>query len=410
LLYIQKRAGAVIQQQFFKVMAMNSRLPKGGTNLFQEIKRVIAKAESEGKKIFPLSIGQPSGPAFPSAREAAARAVSSPKEKMHAYQDNDSPGVPGFAKKFTQAHVSRCLEGQNIAYLPTPGNKSMLGMVILSCNLKAGELLGTTTKPGYPTPADQAKYLGVEQYALLTSPANSFLFRTSDIMPGTKLVMMNYPHNPSGQIAPPGWLKKLCAYCEKKEIRVFNDNPYQLLSFRKKSTPLTQVAIDFPDLSWAEAFSASKIIGNGTGWRIGAMAGSPDFIADIATIKSNTDSGFAAPMAAGALYAIENDQESIANCRRVYHKRIKILIDILSRHGMQLAEEPKAGFFTLWKAPKVAFGRKVRDAEHFNFLMIENTGVVGVHFDPYIRYSVTGDIEAISDEIERAFAKANVSY
>jgi len=391
---------------------MTSRLPAGGTNLFQEIKRRSAEAEKNGQKIIRLSIGQPSGPAFFSARKAASEAVLSSDESMHEYQDNGSPGVPNFAQRFVQAHVPRrsLKDAKNVSYLPTPGNKSMLGITILSCNLQPGETIGTTTKPGYPTPADQARYLKAEQYPLLTNPTNSFLFRTGDILPGTKLVMMNYPHNPTGQIAPRGWLKKLCACCEKRGIRIFNDNPYQLLSYRVKSTPLAEVAPDFPDLSWAEAFSASKVIGNGTGWRVGAMVGSPDFIADIATIKSNTDSGFAAPMAVGALYAIENDQEGIAKRRRTYHKRIKILIDVLSRHDMEIAIDPKAGFFTLWKVPKVAFGQKIKNAEHFNSLMIENTGIVGVHFDPYIRYSVTGDIEAVSGDIERAFVKANVSY
>jgi LL-diaminopimelate aminotransferase len=236
------------------------------------------------------------------------------------------------------------------------------------------------------------------------------LFRTGDILPETKLIMANYPHNPTGQIATRGWWENRCRYCEKHGIRLFNDNPYQLLSYTVRSSTLAQVAVKFPELSWAEAFSASKVIGNGTGWRVGAMVGSPDFIADIATIKSNTDSGFAAPMAAGALFAIENDQASIALSRKTYAKRLHLLIDILSRHNMQLAVKPKAGFFSLWNVPKMAFGQKIETAEQFNFLMIEETGIVGVHFHPYIRYSVTGDIEAMSSVIERAFAKANVSY
>lgn len=388
---------------------MNSRLPTGGTNLFQGIKKACIEAEKR-REVFRLSIGQPSGPAFLSAREAAARAVMSPEESMHEYQDNGSPGVPGFAPRFVDAHIKASLESENVSYLPTPGNKSMLGMVILSCNLKDGEKIGTTTSPGYPTPADQAKYLKVEQYSLLTSPKNAFLFRIGDIEPGTELLMVNYPHNPSGQIAPRGWWRKLCACCEKREIRICNDNPYQLLSHTSRSTPLTDVAIEFPDLSWVELFSASKVIGNGTGWRVGAMVGSPDFIGDVATIKSNTDSGFAAPMAAGALYAVENDQKSIEAVRRTYNKRIRILTDILSRHNMSPAVKPKAGFFTLWRVPKKAFGQKIETAAEFNFLMIERTGIAGVHFHPYIRYSVTGDIESMSPVIERAFAEANVSY
>jgi hypothetical protein len=82
----------------------------------------------------------------------------------------------------------------------------------------------------------------------------------------------------------------------------------------------------------------------------------------------------------------------------------------MTRHGMKLAIEPGAGFFTLWQRPDKAFGVAIKDAEHFNYLMIEKTGVVGVHFEPYIRYSVTGDIESMAKVIEDAFIKAEISY
>jgi hypothetical protein len=77
---------------------------------------------------------------------------------------------------------------------------------------------------------------------------------------------------------------------------------------------------------------------------------------------------------------------------------------------MQLAIEPAAGFFTLWLIPTRAFGRPVESAEHFNFMMIEETGVVGVHFPGYMRYAVCEDIAAYAREIDAAFKKAQVSY
>ncbi|MCX6723836.1 MAG: hypothetical protein NT155_01515 [Candidatus Staskawiczbacteria bacterium] len=57
-----------------------SKLPTGGTNLFQEIKAVSAQAQQNGVKLIKLSIGQPSGPALFSARRAAAQAVMSEEE------------------------------------------------------------------------------------------------------------------------------------------------------------------------------------------------------------------------------------------------------------------------------------------------------------------------------------------
>ncbi len=140
-----------------------SRLSSGGTNLFQAIKAKCTEAEATGKTLYRLSIGQPKGPALLSARKAAAEAVMSEQESMHEYQDNGSPGVPNFAKRFVQAHLKRNLDGANVDFLPIPGIKPMLGLIPLACGAAQKRIrVGTTTKPGYPTPADWCGYLGVE--------------------------------------------------------------------------------------------------------------------------------------------------------------------------------------------------------------------------------------------------------
>jgi len=397
------------------VTLRKSRLPPGGNNLFQEIKEQCRKAEQGGKKIINLSIGQPSGSALFSARNAASWAVMSDQESMHGYQDNGSPGVPDFAKRFVGAHIRRPVggAGAEIAYLPIPGIKPILGMIPQACGAitnPCSVIAATMTDPGYPTPATQCRYLGVPHYSLALNPGNKFRFSVRDIRPTTNLLMLNVPHNPSGQIADREWWNEICDHCARKGIRLFNDGAYAALSYPRSSSTLTDVAMDYPELSWAEAFSASKLIGNGTGWRIGAMAGSPDFIGDIGIIKGNADSGFAAPMAAGVIFALENDQEGITANRRLYRERIVILKELLEDCGMSMAVVPEAGFFTLWKAPNQAFGRRIADGREFNQLMIENTGVVGVHFGPYIRYSVTSDIENMVPKITTAFNAAKTHY
>ncbi|MBI3327825.1 MAG: aminotransferase class I/II-fold pyridoxal phosphate-dependent enzyme, partial [Nitrospinae bacterium] len=238
----------------------------------------------------------------------------------------------------------------------------------------------------------------------------AFRFSPDDLTEGTNLIMMNYPHNPSGQVATGEWLRQLCACCRERDIRLFNDAAYVVLSYAPESATLSEVAPEYPELSWVEAFTAAKLIGNGTGWHVGAMVGSPDFIADLNVVKGKTDTGFVAPMAAGVVATFEGDQEGIARYRNMYRTRLRLLIELLTRNGMRLALEPAAGFFTLWRIPTQAFGTRVTSAEHFNFMMIEETGVVGVHFPGYVRYAVCADIEAIAQEIAEAFKKAEVSY
>lgn len=390
-----------------------SRLPEGGTNLFQAIKEKCRTAEAAGKTLIRLSIGQPTGPALLSAREAAATAVMSEEQAMHEYQDNGSPGVPDFAQRFVQAHLARQVISQDdVGFLPVPGIKPTLRQVIQACGVIAGKqiLVATMTDPGYPTPADQCRLLGTSHYALRTDPQNAFRPRVEDIRPETQLVMMNFPHNPSGQIATRDYWDEICSFCDINNIRLWNDAAYIRLSHCEESCPLADIAVSYPELSWAEGFSASKLIQNGTGWRIGAVVGSPDFVADIAKIKGNDDSGFVAPMAAGVLAALDGYDEDIYQCQDTYFRRMQLLIDILSSNGMRLAVKPQAGFFTLWLVPKMAFGVEIRDAEHFNFLMIERTGVVGVHFHPYIRYAVCGDIVKMAPAINTAFKQAGICY
>ena len=408
-----------------------SWLPAGGANLFQGIKAKRAEAEGRGIRILNLAIGQPAGSALLSAREVAAEAVLMDVEAMHEYQDNQSPGVNAwlaayenrsvkdipvqeFSRRFVSGHLCRGLAHADVDYVPISGIKPMLGLIVLACG-SGLKIVATTTNPGYPTPKDWCRYLGKTVFEPEMNPGNFFLFDPQKLPKDIGLIMANYPHNPSGAIANRQYWQDLCAYCQENGIRIFNDGAYAALSYDTLvSSTLADVAIDFPDLSWAEAFSASKLIGNGTGWRVGAMVGSPDFIGDIKTIKGNTDSGTPAFAMVGALYALEKDPVGIGNVVDLYRQRSALLCEILLGAGMRLATQPKAGFFTLWQTPKHVFGKEVQNAEAFNYTMIEGdgeVGVVGVHFHPYIRYAVAyGDVAKMADEIKVAFAKAEVGY
>ena len=105
-----------------------SRLPSGGENVLQTIRAKRAEAEARGIKLTDLSIGEPKGAALLSARKAAAEAVMSDEEAMHAYQYNASPGVPNFAPRFIRAHVNRELNADEVDYLPIPGIKPDFGV------------------------------------------------------------------------------------------------------------------------------------------------------------------------------------------------------------------------------------------------------------------------------------------
>ena len=382
---------------------LKSWLPAGGMNLFQEIKKWKAEAVADGIELFDLSIGQPTGAPPLAARDACARAVMSELMSMHEYQDNGSPGNPGFAQRFVQAHVKTNLSDRDLlGYLPIPGIKPMIPLLALACGKKP---VAGMTNPGYGVIATWCGegYLNSEYTALNTNPENGFIVSPKEIPVGTKLLYLNYPHNPSGACISEEEMWELCQYCDDNGIRIANDGAYAILA--EEGTTLADVAIHFPNLSWLEMFSSSKAT-NFTGWRSGAMVGSKDFIDDVAKIKGNTDSGFFAPASVGVEAAFINSLSEIQEIRDIYRNRRKILIETLSGLGMEIARVPGAGFFTLWETPKKAFGQKVESSRDFNKLMIKTTGIVGVHFHPYIRYAVVGDVERMLPFIKVGFKAA----
>jgi len=389
-------------------------------NLFQVIKQQCNDAETKGIKLTRLSIGQPAGPANMWARMTASHAIMSNDESMHEYQDNGSPGCPNFARRFVLAHPGNRekigLNADNLAYLPIPGIKPMLGYVVESLGSweDPSKTRKVLTTPGYPTPTYQAsKTKNIEQHTLPSLNANQgFLPTIEQIdeygLSHGDLIMLNLPNNPTGAVADVDWWHALCDYCSGRGIRIFNDAAYAILKYDKTIPNLAQIAVDYPELSWCEAYSTSKA-GNFCGWRIGAMVGSPECIGDISRVKEESDSGFNAALATGVLELFENHKNDLQKIADVYEKRLQILIEGLTSAGMEIALEPKAGFFVLFYAPKWAFGEQIHDGVHFNQIMIENAGIVGVPFGPYIRYAVcTCDIEQEIGNIRVAFEKAKI--
>lgn len=391
--------------------------------MFQEVKKMRVVAEGLGLGLINLGVGQPQGVPLLIAREEAARVIMSDKQVIHEYQDNTTPGFPDFAQRFVQAHCTSDLANSvfngRIGFGAIPGIKPILINVILACGPSSKKPLNvvTATNPGYPTPATVCGYLesSVINHQPELSPKNDFRFTIDQLegLPAGSLIMVNYPHNPTGQIMTRDDWHLLCQFCISKNIRLFNDSAYSALSHTVNHSTLADVAVSYPSLSWLEAFSSSKLARNFTGWRIGAVVGSRDFVDDFMTIKGNMDSGIAAPLAFGVMKAFDEGRDDIVLSQKMYQERLGMLVGTLQGNGMEITVHPLAGFFSLWKTPKRAFGIEIISASHFNELMIQplqGSGIIGVHFPPYIRYAVCADIAPDLDKIRDAFKRAEIEY
>jgi aspartate/methionine/tyrosine aminotransferase len=115
---------------------------------------------------------------------------------------------------------------------------------------------------------------------------------------------------------------------------------------------------------------------------------------------------------------------ALGEIRGLYEKRLAYLIPQLKAAGLRPACATEAGFFTLWKTPKEAFGKKLpveNRHEAFNRAVISETGIVGVHFsapgdsgtpEPLIRYAVCADVldKKFQERLEAGLARIKPVY
>ncbi|GMH59096.1 hypothetical protein TL16_g02759 [Triparma laevis f. inornata] len=95
------------------------------------------------------------------------------------------------------------------------------------------ESIGCKVKPWLPTISDRP---GNDSFSLGPDNTKFYNFSISDleklITPSTKMVVMNFPHNPTGAMITEGELNRIVRACEKNDCYLFNDEMYKYLEVR----------------------------------------------------------------------------------------------------------------------------------------------------------------------------------
>jgi LL-diaminopimelate aminotransferase len=250
------------------------------------------------------------------------------------------------------------------------------------------------TSPGYPVFGTHAAYYGGIVHSLPLTPENKFLPRLDtiprEILDKTKVLVLNYPNNPTGASATPEFFKQVVEFAKKEEIVVIHDAAYTALIFEGK--PLSFLSIPGAKDVGLELHSVSKAF-NMTGWRCGFVVGHPLLVKAYADVKDNTDSGQFLAIQNACATALENPQITRDTSAK-YSRRMDILVKILREAGFS-AQKPSGSFFLYTQAPKSATGAKSEtfsNGESFSKWLIEEQLVSTVPWDEAganVRFSVT---------------------
>jgi aspartate/methionine/tyrosine aminotransferase len=256
--------------------------------------------------------------------------------------------------------------------------------------------------PGYPTYSAAVSLASGTPVSYELKEDNNWLPDFDQIekagLSRVKLMFVNYPHMPTGQLPAENVFVELVAFAKKHGILLVHDNPYSFILNEKPASLLaTPGAIDVA----VELNSLSKSH-NMAGWRVGMLVGSKDRISEVLKFKSNMDSGMFLPLQIAAATALQLDGEWYKSVNEVYKKRQAGVFELLNLLDCRFHND-QAGMFVWASIPggyKDGYALSDKVLQEAN-VFITPGGIFGSNGLGYVRVSLCATEQKIREAIER---------
>ncbi|HEY6901779.1 MAG TPA: aminotransferase class I/II-fold pyridoxal phosphate-dependent enzyme [Puia sp.] len=387
-------------------MKTAKRLEGIGEYYFSQKLREIDELNKQGKNVINLGIGSPDLPPHPEVIKVLQE--ESAKPNVHAYQSyKGSPvlrkAIAGWYSQWYGVELNPDTE-----ILPLIGSKEGI-MHICMTYLDEGDGV-LVPNPGYPTYRSAVKLAGGEciDYSLTAEGGWYPDFEELErLVAGkrVKLMWVNYPHMPTGQLPDRGLFGKLVAFGKKHDILICHDNPY---SFILNEHPMSLLSVPGAKDVVVELNSLSKSQ-NMAGWRVGTLSGSKERIDEILRFKSNMDSGMFLPVQLAAARALSLGKDWYDSVNAVYRERRGFVFELLELLQCEFSKD-QVGMFVWAKIPAgYADGYALSDKVlHGAGVFITPGGIFGPAGQGYVRVSLCSTKEKFQESIDRIKKRTNV--
>lgn len=222
-----------------------------------------------------------------------------------------------------------------------------------------------------------------------------------------KLVIANYPQNPTGRVISRDEMTELVRVVQRSGALFLHDMAYADLDFHSRFSPsIFDCGVDRDEVKRfaVEVFSMSKSY-NMPGWRVAYMAGNPRLVSALAHMKTYLDYGTFAPLQIAAAWALTNGDAIASELRDLYRGRATALVDGLHRAGWTTVAEPSGTMFVWAELPP---GLREKGSMAAVIDLIQHAHVAaapGVGFGPggegYLRFALIEDPPRIAEACDR---------
>ena len=318
--------------------------------LFARLNAEKLAARHKGEDVIDFSMGNPDNPTPQPIVDKLIEVVRD--KKSHRY--STSKGIPAFLKAVSRWYdrkygVSINPYTEAVSAIGSKEGLAHLGLAVIN----RGDKVITPT-PTYPIHHYSVIIAGgtLVPISILDGP-EAFLRNLSKAFskarPKPKLLIINFPHNPTTVCVEPEFFKEIVKWAKKNNVLVVHDLAYADIVFDGYKSPSFLATPGAKDIG-VESFTLSKSY-NMAGWRVGFIAGNPKVIASLAKIKSYMDYGIFTPIQVAAITALDSPEENLRKLAAIYQERRDIMADGMNRMGWPV-DKPKAAMYLWAKIPQ----------------------------------------------------------
>lgn len=259
-------------------------------------------------------------------------------------------------------------------------------------------------EPCYVSYAPSIVMAGGVARAIPTRSEENFVLRASDIekalTPRSKVLMLNYPTNPTGAAMPPEELEKIAALCVRHDLVVLTDEIYSELTY-DGAEHYSIAALPGMKERTLLLHGVSKAFAM-TGWRIGFACGPTELIEAMMKVHQYAILCASIMGQEAAIEALDRGERSVELMRKEYELRRNFIVRGFNDLGLECFR-PRGAFYVF---PKItSTGLSSRDFS-LRLLREKKVAVVpGSAFGPsgegHVRCSYATALDQIKIAIER---------
>ncbi len=215
----------------------------------------------------------------------------------------------------------------------------------------------------------------------------------------TKILLMNYPNNPTGAIMTKEDLEKITKVVIKHDLLVISDEIYSELTYSGKHYSIGALPNMRDRTLTVNGFSKTFAM---TGWRLGYLIGPKAIMDQVKKIHQFVIMSAPTISQYAGIEALRNGDKDIERMKKEYDKRRKYLLKEFNRLSLPCFE-PRGAFYTF-----PCIGKYGMTSEEFATDLLEKEHVVvvpGTAFgdsgEGFVRISYAYSLDALKEAISR---------